>query len=312
MSDFRGVPFALPWVVLAVSPAIEAASTRPVGTLIAVQGTVAVNRMPIKPPRALLEGEEISTSGGASCTVILGRDAVIHLGEKSIFRLTRVEIENRKASVRLDQGKMRALLKTQTLRGRARDIEEFTVRSRSATLGVRGTQFVLESPADAREPERFVGIEGTVVVRLEGQRATDPTSTSESREVRLERGQAVGSEGGAKVQSLAENQFRQESRACVAPPLVVNTPAQFQATEVLLAGVVDSVGSSDGMDASSGFMATNSGSSLGGVPSPGLISFDPVADSPVSGVGGDDGTDSSGGNGTVLIQVGSGKQDRVR
>lgn len=300
---------------------VFAAPSRPAGTLISVKGAVAVNRAPAKAPRAVMEGEEISTAEDSSCSILLGRDAVIHLGEKSIFKLTQVEIEKRKASLKLEQGKMRALLKTQTQRGRPREIEEFTVRSRSATLGVRGTQFVLESPADSREPERFVGIEGTIVVKLEGQRVADPTAISASKEVRLERGQELGSAGDGKAQSLAESQLKQESRACVAPPSVVSTPAQFQAPEVLLAGAVEGAGSvdsalPDGSGGSAGLLSGGFGGTLsGGVISPGVIPIDPVADSPVSGGnagGGDDATDSGGGNGTVVIEIGSGKQDRKR
>jgi|GEM_PF-2869929 len=322
MTGRRGLFLAAAFVFFA-APSGYGASSRPVATLIAAQGVAEVNRAPVKPPRALLEGEEISTAAGASCTILLGRDAIVHLGEKSVFRLTQVEIEKRKASLRLEQGKMRALLRTQTQKGRPREIEEFTVRSRSATLGVRGTQFVLESPADMREPERFVGIEGTVVVKLDGQQVSDPTAPGSAREVKLERGQAVGGESGAKVQALAEGQLKQESRACVAPPAAVSTPAQFQAPDVLLAGAVEGGGGSTVFSEEAGALSLASPEgalSSGGLTAPGVISVDPVADSPFSGSngnganggGGDDGAGSSGGNGTVVIEIGSGKQDRKR
>jgi len=139
--------------------------TQAVGVLTSYNGDVIVNGKVVTGGTPLMMRDTIETRPHSRCTILLGRDAIIQLGADSRMELTAIEIEKRRTLLSLVHGTTRALVKTdRTNSGQPR--REFKVRSRAATMGVRGTQIYIDSPKDLSLPQRFSTFEGSAVLEL--------------------------------------------------------------------------------------------------------------------------------------------------
>ncbi|MCC7442469.1 MAG: FecR domain-containing protein [Bdellovibrionales bacterium] len=143
--------------------AAPAWAVAPVGRLASAKGEVTVGGVAAKSGRELLAGDVIEIGSGKA-TLLLGKESVIHLDKNSRFQVAsygRGPDGTESASLNLSYGRTRALVRDV---GAVR--KRFVVRSRSATMGVRGTHLMIESPQDPLEPQRFVVFDGKADVYI--------------------------------------------------------------------------------------------------------------------------------------------------
>jgi hypothetical protein len=122
-----------------------------------VQGTVTVNGRPARSGHVLEEGALVVVGEGRA-TLILDSDRVVHLGPKTRLKLDDLK-EGSQVDVKLDYGAVRSLVKSNSDR-----LRSFRVKTPSAVMGVRGTQFFVDLP-----PAGSMTGEGLRVATLEGQ-----------------------------------------------------------------------------------------------------------------------------------------------
>ncbi|MCC7442467.1 MAG: FecR domain-containing protein [Bdellovibrionales bacterium] len=139
----------------AVKPTLEVI----VGKVAAVSGDVLVNGAEAAVGQTLLKGAVIETRDGRA-TLLLGKGSVVQLDPGSRFRVaeytdTAVSEGTEAASLDLSYGRTRAIVKSG-----GPERKRFRIRTRSATLGVRGTDVVVETPRAEAEPSRFVVLDG--------------------------------------------------------------------------------------------------------------------------------------------------------
>ena len=298
------------------APQQPSPSQKRVGALISFQGGVKVDGKTIETAGPLFEGSRVETLTDGSCTVLLSRDAVVHLGPLSDLKLNQVDIEARKAALALEKGRMRALIKSDASQ------RDFTVRSRAATLGVRGTQFVMEAPSTQLGRLRVATLEGKVAVTNLPSLTSAPitagsaSQSGASAEVLVEAGKQLvrggGSSGSEKGPAgnapvvISQSENLKLAQAYVAPPRSLSLPGEYQTaveTGGLMprpaappppppragwdAGVIDRMDGKagpPGSDAESGgpggFGPRGPGDGFGGFRD---IAIDPVVDSPANG-----------------------------
>lgn len=122
-----------------------------------VSGNVRVNGMAATSGHRVPVGATIETFDGKA-TVLIEEGNVIHLGRNSRLKLTdhtlsRAGVSER-VRVELKYGKARALVK------KIRRKKSFSIRARSVTMGVRGTQVLVDVPRDIDDPMEFHTVEG--------------------------------------------------------------------------------------------------------------------------------------------------------
>jgi hypothetical protein len=296
------------------APSQPAPAKKRVGALISFQGSVKVDAKPLASTGPLFEGARVETGPDGSCTLLLSRDAVLHLGPRSDLRLTQVEVETRKAAIALEKGRMRALIKSEAAP------RDFTVRSRAATLGVRGTQFVVEAPATQQGRLRVATLEGRVAVTNLQDAATAPGSLPPasaqlpvSAEVLVEAGRQLV-RGGVETPAdktpaantplvISPTESVKLAQAYVAPPRPLTLPGEYQTavdTGSLMprpaappppppragwdAGVLERMDGKAGVTGSEGDAGSvfGAGRADGGLQGFRDLAIDPVADSPAN------------------------------
>jgi hypothetical protein len=160
---------------------------RTVGTLGMIEGEVTLDSVPVKNGGSVHEGAVIEVEDGGRATLLLGKGSVFHLagGTKFVVRQYGVMLQDsapgvppattkksdstkeqgtaETADLDLKFGKTRALILNQ---GGRRIIN---IRSRAATMGVRGTEILLSAPKNPSEPVTFVTLEGLAELKREGQ-----------------------------------------------------------------------------------------------------------------------------------------------
>jgi len=138
-----------------------------VGRVAFVDGEVYVNKRKAKEGMMLKQGSSVVTKEGKT-TLIFGDESVVHLDAHTRFDVTKYV--HRKgapdeAVLDLRWGRTRALVKK--LKKRRKN---FRFRTRSATMGVRGTHIIIESPKDRSAPISFVTVEGEAELTFKGQK----------------------------------------------------------------------------------------------------------------------------------------------
>lgn len=132
-----------------------------VGRLAAVRGHVTVDRAPARNGTPVT-ATSVVESGHGKATVLLGSSIVLHLGENSRLEIKNFvgggpggKVDRESADVELGDGKMRALVR-KTSEGQKR----FTIRSKAAVLGVRGTEVYVSVSASSSAPPFFLTVSG--------------------------------------------------------------------------------------------------------------------------------------------------------
>ncbi len=194
--------------------ALASAPKGGIGRLTDLEGEVSIDGQLAVEDAVLKVGSWVETLQG-SCTLLLGKETVMRLGEKSRLRITDYLLtdaaKNEKAAVNLDFGRMRALLKT---KGSVQ--KSFNVRSRSAVMGIRGTHIIVDSPQDLSKPQNFMTVEGVAELSLATPKGSAPAEKillKENESVQAKEGTDSAKPGGkpqvvqlsaAAVQEIAE------------------------------------------------------------------------------------------------------------
>jgi len=122
-----------------------------------VQGDVSVNGKAARQGASLAQGDKVRVGEGR-VTLILDRDRVVHLGSDTSLVVEQLKVAEA-VDLKLEYGAVRNLIKS-----RSGSTRSFRVRTPSAVMGVRGTQFVAELPRSGASTG-----EGLRVATLEGQ-----------------------------------------------------------------------------------------------------------------------------------------------
>ena len=140
-----------------------APSAKSVGQIGLVSGTVLVDAVRVKTGARVKVGSVIEVGSGSKATLILGKGSVFQIGADSRMVVGEYGITPEReelANLELKFGKTRALILNQGPR------RELKIRTRAATMGVRGTEIYVDSPKDAAKPVQFMTIEGLAEVKL--------------------------------------------------------------------------------------------------------------------------------------------------
>jgi hypothetical protein len=159
-----------------------------VGTLGQVKGMVFVDRVEARSGTRVRETSVIETSPGARATLLLGDGALFHLAENTTIRVSDYSKSDgsaqsgkpsQKATLELKVGRLRGLVLDRDGSGR-RDIR---IRARSATMGVRGTEILVDVPQNSAESPTFFTVEGSTLVNIDGQQAPVALSSNQGVQV---------------------------------------------------------------------------------------------------------------------------------
>jgi hypothetical protein len=167
-------------LVLAMSE-LAAAQVEPsakvVGQIGLVSGSVLVDAVKVKTGARVKVGSVIEVGSGSKATLILGKGSVFQIGSDSRMVVGEYGITPEReelANLELKFGKTRALILNQGPR------RELKIRTRAATMGVRGTEIYVDSPKDAAKPVQFMTIEGLAEVKLGEQGNPIPLPQNQS------------------------------------------------------------------------------------------------------------------------------------
>ena len=97
----------------------------------------------VKPGDPVSTGSVLNTSSNSSCKIMLTDKTILDLGPSSLFKIDDYKANNgsdREAKLSLDYGKVRSSV-TQAITGKG----SFNIRTKTATMGVRGTEFIISS-----------------------------------------------------------------------------------------------------------------------------------------------------------------------
>jgi hypothetical protein len=134
-----------------------------VGEVGMIQGTVIIDGSRAVNGAKVREGSIIEVKDDSRATLLLGKGTVFHLAEGSKMVVNEfgvVSETEEKADLDLKFGRTRALILNQ---GGKREIR---IRSRSVTMGVRGTEILIDAPKESTSPLRYFTIEGSADLRL--------------------------------------------------------------------------------------------------------------------------------------------------
>ena len=132
-----------------------------VGQVGLVEGDVLLDSKPVKKNAQVREGSVIEVKKGHA-TVILGKGSVFNIAEDSKMVVTQYALKPGVEEGELDLkfGRTRALILNQ-----GNDKKDIRIKSRAATMGVRGTEIYVSSPKDPAKPIQFFTLEGKAEVR---------------------------------------------------------------------------------------------------------------------------------------------------
>lgn len=137
-------------------------ANKTVGQIGRVMGTVLVDSVRVKTGAPVKVGAVIEVKSDSKATLLLGKGSVFQLAANSRLVVGEYGITPEReemASLDLKFGKTRALILNQ---GPKRELK---IRTRAATMGVRGTEIFIDSPREANLPVKFMTIEGLADVQ---------------------------------------------------------------------------------------------------------------------------------------------------
>jgi hypothetical protein len=205
------------------------------GKVASVSGKVLarIESQPKAPTRTLKPGDEIfsgdvlNTSNDGSLKILFSDQTIIDLGPSSLFKVDDYRLKSgsdRQVDLSVAYGRIRA-----SVNQKVGDRGSFRVRTKTATMGVRGTEFLVLSDlsvfappsradlvsasAVAAEPKappsktQIVVLEGTVEVAAKSTAGGQPSSS-----VTLTEGKALttsSSEAPVKIQTLSNTEITQ-------------------------------------------------------------------------------------------------------
>lgn len=146
-----------------VSPIADAAETA--GRVVSLSGEAHASaegggKRALKAGDSFSTGDTLETAAGSSAKLLFTDRTLLDLGEKSSFRVDQYRLRagaDREVDLNVQYGKIRALVNQKVA-----DPGRFRVRTKSATMGVRGTEFVVASGAEGES--QVTVLEGGVSV----------------------------------------------------------------------------------------------------------------------------------------------------
>jgi hypothetical protein len=136
----------------------ESGEAKVIGQVGLIEGKVLIDAKPVKKGAKVREGSVIEVMKDARATLILGTGTVFNLSSESRMVVKEYGLapgsDVEKAGLELSYGRTRGLILN---RGTRRDIR---IRTRSATMGVRGTEVFIDVPKDEARPIQFFTLEG--------------------------------------------------------------------------------------------------------------------------------------------------------
>ena len=148
MSSVRWVPTGLGRGLLALALGVSAAPVlADVGQVKVAQGQVSVDRkgqsLPAKVGMALESADLLKTGSDGSVGITMRDNSLLSAGPNSILSLERFEFDATTSQGRFDAQLRRGTLAVVSGRIAKQSPQAMTVRTPSAVLGVRGTEFVV-------------------------------------------------------------------------------------------------------------------------------------------------------------------------
>jgi hypothetical protein len=219
-------------LALAISPVLAAApAPEPAARAISVAGQVSIRKSAqaeaaghaLRSGDAIFADDVIKTSGAGSLKLLFSDKTVLDLGPSSLFRVNEYKLkggDDREVTMSLDYGKIRAAVNTPVgAKGK------FLIRTKTTTMGVRGTEFVVASDLKAGTGtgagQQSVKTEITVVHGL--VEVTDRAAPPGAPPVAVGAGKQLVSAG-----AVSGERVLQRSSASAAPQVVDVPPAQMK------------------------------------------------------------------------------------
>ena len=119
------------------------------GTIKAVIGTVSVvrgeSRQPVRPGDAVLERDQIATGSDSATAFSLRDGTFVSIGANSALSVTNFQFEPTKQEGRMDIGLLSGTMRFITGLLGKRDRDRIRISTPTATVGIRGTDFILEA-----------------------------------------------------------------------------------------------------------------------------------------------------------------------
>jgi len=147
-SLLRSIPRALPLALLLASAA--AAANDDVGQIKVAKGQVSVDRagksMPAQVGMPLASADVLKTGTDGSVGITMRDNSLLSAGPNSVLALERFEFDPTTHQGRFDSRLDRGTLAVVSGRLARQSPQAMTVRTPSAVLGVRGTEFVVSVP----------------------------------------------------------------------------------------------------------------------------------------------------------------------
>lgn len=158
--SFRWIIGAFFLVQLSVLHSSYAAEEDYIARAVSVSGKVlargegggSVQMTFLKAGDKLYKGSIVNTGSNGAVKLLMTDRTILDLGPSSLFKmndyqLTKGQTGDRKVDVSLDYGTVRASVNEKLTTNKAK----FTIRTKAATMGVRGTEFVVNAPIPARD-----------------------------------------------------------------------------------------------------------------------------------------------------------------
>lgn len=118
----------------------------------------------LKPGDKIEKGSIINTGSDGSAKLLMTDKTILDLGPSSLFKVNDYalnSLNDRKVDISLDYGQVRASVNQPV----SQDKGKFTIRTKAATMGVRGTEFVIQAgfPPRPGEPPSIQQTQLTVI-----------------------------------------------------------------------------------------------------------------------------------------------------
>lgn len=179
----------------------ETKSTETAGEVVSVEGVVFIRQdgkvataalKPARPGDKLTSGDVINTSSNGKIKLLLKDKSIVDLGPSALFKMDNFKANGggaeRQADLSMMYGTMRVAV-TQKINGKGR----FNVRTPTATMGVRGTEFVVKSEVKSLDDVRQVLKNPEKPLPSQANAAAGPTT--------------AGKDGAAAKQPIAKTEI---------------------------------------------------------------------------------------------------------
>ncbi len=217
-----------------------------VGTLGQVKGVVLVDGVKARSGIKVRQSSVIETEQGGRATLLLGDGALFHLAENTSIKVSEFSAGGtvgsaQSATLELKVGRLRGLVLDREGTGK----KDIRIRARSATMGVRGTEVLVDVPQAATEPPTFFTVEGNTVVQVDGQQA--PVNLAANQGVQVSASNDSANSGGSSAGGGSQGGQKPGQAAGSGAQSGTGVPSQQTGTTAVTADTIASVVSDAGL-----------------------------------------------------------------